>query len=587
MFTFFHRTKPGRKIIHQRAASWKPRLEVLEDRTVPSTTFDAASDFSATSNPNQVWSYGYSLSLGSTFNLLTASGRTSDGVLDSWERPVAPYHPSVFFNPAPNTVTSGTVILGGRQLALHPGPSGEYSIVRFTSAIAGPIVIDTGFFGVDTCGVTTDVHVLHNGVSLFDGTVNAFDPSTGPSFTRTLSVLANDTIDFAVGFGRDSNFFCDTTGLRATIATAPDIAPTSLTWNTTQSGVDFAYKVTGAPLPKDTTAMLYWASGTTTDTILEPATTPIPIPQTTPPDQIKTVHLAPADFPGGPAPGAKYLLAVVDPDNLVAESDETNNVVALALPDLIGASFHYRVLEDQHPDPTLRLDGPLPFNAHFDISAEVRNQGLGAADTFKVVFFASPDLVIDSGDVRLASVTVIGLAPGATQAVSFANLSLPQTLPWTGKIALGMIIDPIGELPQIEDRGNDSNQAVTVDHANVQLYDPIPAVTEITGFRTQQAARRYLLLQGFHPVLPFTGSGWSRWLSPFSSFVSRFDGKVRSGLAYRQNAFIEPPDQTHNTYWILLQGTSTVAEPNPETAIFYDFQSPGWFAYVFDWHLRF
>jgi len=34
MFTFIRQTKPARKARPRRAASWKPRLEVLEDRTL-------------------------------------------------------------------------------------------------------------------------------------------------------------------------------------------------------------------------------------------------------------------------------------------------------------------------------------------------------------------------------------------------------------------------------------------------------------------------------------------------------------------------------------------------------------------------
>ena len=37
MFTFFRRTKPARRTRLLRATSWKPRLEVLEDRFLLST----------------------------------------------------------------------------------------------------------------------------------------------------------------------------------------------------------------------------------------------------------------------------------------------------------------------------------------------------------------------------------------------------------------------------------------------------------------------------------------------------------------------------------------------------------------------
>ena len=49
--------------------------------------YDAAADFSPTNNPNGVWSYGWSSSLGSTFNL-DVSSTTVDG-LDFWEGPIS------------------------------------------------------------------------------------------------------------------------------------------------------------------------------------------------------------------------------------------------------------------------------------------------------------------------------------------------------------------------------------------------------------------------------------------------------------------------------------------------------------------
>jgi hypothetical protein len=61
------------------------------------------------------------------------------------------------------------------------------------------------------------VHVLVNGASAFGAAVNGYlDPSKQTfSFVRTL--LANDTIDFAVGFGSNGTYFNDSTGLQGTI----------------------------------------------------------------------------------------------------------------------------------------------------------------------------------------------------------------------------------------------------------------------------------------------------------------------------------------------------------------------------------
>ena len=105
----------------------------------------------------------------------------------------------------------------------------------------------------------------------------------------------------------------------------PDVVATSLTWDTAQGGVDFGYQVNGAAPPQDTTAALFWASGTTEATILEPAATPIPIPTTTPVGVSQEVHLDPTDLPGGEPEGAKYLLLDLNPNHVVTESDSSND----------------------------------------------------------------------------------------------------------------------------------------------------------------------------------------------------------------------------------------------------------------------
>src|SRR5262249_38120236 len=69
------------------------------------------------------------------------------------------------------------------------------------------------------------------------------------------------------------------------------------------------------------------------------------------------VSSRPADFPGGPAPGAKYLLEVVDPDNKINEGaqGEQNNVLPLV-----------RVKVDQ----TIAF-GPLPSKTYGDPSSSL------------------------------------------------------------------------------------------------------------------------------------------------------------------------------------------------------------------------
>ncbi|MBO0698168.1 MAG: hypothetical protein J2P46_07225, partial [Zavarzinella sp.] len=95
--------------------------------------------------------------------------------------------------------------------------AGEHSVVRWTAPAAGTYDVAALFTGDDL--TSTDVHVWHNGVSIFDGTVNGF--RSGPYFETAVTVAAGDTIDFRVG--PNGNFFSDSTGLDAVIT--PDSGP--------------------------------------------------------------------------------------------------------------------------------------------------------------------------------------------------------------------------------------------------------------------------------------------------------------------------------------------------------------------------
>jgi hypothetical protein len=189
-------------------------------------TYDAAGDFSLDSNPNGVWSYGYSLTLTGDFTLYTQSGTVTFGNpnFSSWRGDLSPAGdgtPLAVQNTADTTQQGRGANLDPGQLALHPGEEGEVSIVRWTAPEAGTIYLGATFTGRDNVhGTTTDVHVLFNGTSIFDGSINGFLDAA--SYTDMFSVLAGDVIDFAVGVGDDGSFISDATGLDATITLCPD-----------------------------------------------------------------------------------------------------------------------------------------------------------------------------------------------------------------------------------------------------------------------------------------------------------------------------------------------------------------------------
>jgi hypothetical protein len=189
---------------------------------VLATTYDVAADFSPTNNPTGAWAYGWSSQLTSALSLYTIS--YNDRGIDIWWRGT---QPNVSHNGTSEQITLNpeTITWQPGQFSLHPGEGGEYSHARWTAPAEGTCDIAAEFTGIDQTGTTTDVHVLHNGVSLFDGSVVGFGDTA--SFSTTISVAAGDTVDFAVGYGT-GGWWDDSTALAATVTTPSPVEPS--TW---------------------------------------------------------------------------------------------------------------------------------------------------------------------------------------------------------------------------------------------------------------------------------------------------------------------------------------------------------------------
>jgi len=186
--------------------------------------YDVAADFSTNSNPNGVWSYGYATNLGGSLILYTDTSYSSASVIGWWHN-IAYQTPAVFYNRTDHATTAGdgTPNLGPHQAVFHPGPDNEYSTYRFTAPAAGNYLLQASFVGADIEGTTTDVHVLLNDSSIFDGIVTGFGPGTGPSFSTNLVLQTNDRVDFEVGDGT-SGFFSDSTGIQAILSSSPPLS---------------------------------------------------------------------------------------------------------------------------------------------------------------------------------------------------------------------------------------------------------------------------------------------------------------------------------------------------------------------------
>ena len=179
---------------------------------------------------------------------------------------------------------------------------------------AGQVVGDSGFsaFLWQSGGGMTDLSIL-------------LPPDSG---WRGLSAHAINNRGQIVGYGlHNEQFHAFLLTLDAATTT---ITPTSLQWDATLGGVDYGYQVIGANVPQDTTVALYWSSSDQfADHIGGPvAGSSMTIAAGTPVGTYGPFTMLATQLENTPL-GATHLLVVTDPDNVLGNFSETNNVRSL------------------------------------------------------------------------------------------------------------------------------------------------------------------------------------------------------------------------------------------------------------------
>jgi hypothetical protein len=187
-------------------------------------SWNAANDFNASANPTGAWSYGWTSTLGGAF---AAFGDNPNFYGVNWWAGGGS-GALVFHNPTSYALElSGTVYAEPGVLVAHPGSQGELAVVRWTAQSSGSYTVNAGFYGISKSGetTTTDVHVLKNGVSSFDGLVEGHwaieNVRVGPTVLN-FSLNAGDHVDFVVGYGSNATYYYDSTRLDATITAVPE-----------------------------------------------------------------------------------------------------------------------------------------------------------------------------------------------------------------------------------------------------------------------------------------------------------------------------------------------------------------------------
>jgi len=91
-------------------------------------------------------------------------------------------------------------------------------VVRWTAPEAGQCAVRAAFLAIDQ-STTTDVHVLHNGKSVFDGQIRLDGAGERSEYNGQLGMSQGDTLDFVVGWG-NGTYVCDSTGLQIRVTAA-------------------------------------------------------------------------------------------------------------------------------------------------------------------------------------------------------------------------------------------------------------------------------------------------------------------------------------------------------------------------------
>lgn len=188
------------------------------------TVYDAAADFSPTSNPNGVWSYGSatlsSLTTGSTYTFSAYTNNiTPFSGIQGWGASAGT--PSVTYNPTGSAVTVGTVIWAPGELAFHPGSdAGSVSIVEFTAPTTSYYNVAAIWQTDDTTGPASSNLVAYGINGVLGGTApigTAFH--TQATGNGKFLLNAGDTFDFMI-YAQTYGF--NTTGIAATVTAVPE-----------------------------------------------------------------------------------------------------------------------------------------------------------------------------------------------------------------------------------------------------------------------------------------------------------------------------------------------------------------------------
>ena len=169
---------------------------------------DYNTDLSTGTNPNGVWTYGWSTAPAAPLHLYTQHHVVNLGpTANAWDDPAHQVSrvPVVYKNTGGDYPDDGNVSIPANALILHGGgPNGgggfanDYSHVLFTAPAAGSYALTSSFQLRQHVTTTANVQVLQNGVSVFSSSLPNYLDTV--SYIHSFLLNPGDKLDFTVGF---------------------------------------------------------------------------------------------------------------------------------------------------------------------------------------------------------------------------------------------------------------------------------------------------------------------------------------------------------------------------------------------------
>lgn len=185
------------------------------------------SSFESVTDPDGVWSFGWTDGLGGPFTLFDATAENpgfNGGNELMWYSSSNNngFSPSIGYNDGP-AFNNGNVDFNADTLELTGiGDDGDdYAVVEFTAPSAGLYTFSGSFFGQQV-NDNADFAILVNGAMLFDDPVGS---DTDQSFDDSALLSTGDVLEFAAGPGSDFSLHPANFGLDLNVTGPPSSVP--------------------------------------------------------------------------------------------------------------------------------------------------------------------------------------------------------------------------------------------------------------------------------------------------------------------------------------------------------------------------